>query len=66
MMPVFMNGQMYFTGVSNYNFNIQDNIACNKYLVNNNAYYCFSKQELNLTSYKSVKQFGNIIIYKRV
>lgn len=67
MMPIIMNGQMYYTGIDSYNFIPHDSVASNNYLVNNDAYYCFSIQQgLNLTSYKPIKQFGNIIIYKRV
>ena len=67
MMPIFNNGQRYYTGARDYSPNQQDNIETNNYLVNNSVYYYFSiLQELNLTSYKPIKQFGNIIIYKRV
>ena len=67
MMPIIMNGQMYYTGIESYNFSPQDSIASNNFLVNSDAYYCFFIQQgLNLTSYKPIKQFGNITIYKRV
>ena len=67
MMPIIMNDQMYYTGIDSSNFSPHDSIASNNFLVSNDAYYCFSIQQgLNLTSYKPLKQFGNIIIYKRV
>ena len=63
-MPIFKGGQMYYTG-TNHNSSQQDSIAANSYLVSNNVYYCFSTlQKLNLTSYKPIKQFGNLIIYQ--
>ena len=67
MMPVFMNGQSYSCGVKKFNLTPQDNHAYNQELNNNNAdyYFCF-RQGLNLTYYKPIKQFGNLIIYKRV
>lgn len=67
MMPIFKDGQMYYTGAKDYSPNQQDNIAADKYLISKNVQYCFSSlQRLNLTSYKPIKQFGNVIIYKRV
>lgn len=67
MMPIIMNGQMYYTGIDSSNFSPHDSIASNNFLVSNDAYYCFSTQQgLNLTSYKPIKRFGNVIIYKRV
>lgn len=67
MMPIFKSGQTYYTGAKDYSPDQQDCIETNNYLVNNSVYYYFSSlQELNLTSYKPIKQFGNIIIYKRV
>ncbi|WP_424355166.1 glycosyltransferase family 39 protein [Methanobacterium sp. MBAC-LM] len=67
MIPIFKEGQMYYTGTNDHNFNQQDSLAANNYLVRNNVYYCFSTlQKLNLTSYKPIKQFGKTIIYKRV
>lgn len=67
MMPIFKDGQKYYTGVKEYNLNQQDSNEFNNYLVSNNAYYYFSViQGLNLTSYIPIKQFGNIIIYKKI
>ena len=66
IMPVFMDGQSYTGGVKKFDLTPQDNIAYNKELDANNAsyYFCF-RQGLNLTHYKPVKQFGDLIIYKR-
>ena len=42
-------------------------VAINNYLITNGAdYYLCDIQGLNLNSYKSIKQFGNITIYKRI
>ncbi len=66
MMPVFMNGQSYSGGVKEFNLTPHDNIAYNHELDTNNAdYYFCIRRGLNLTYYKPVKQFGNLIIYKR-
>lgn len=67
MMPVFMNGQSYSGGVKEFNITSQDNIAYNKELDDNKAdYYLCVRQGLNLTHYRLIKRFGNVIIYKRV
>ena len=67
MMPTFKDGHVYYTGAKDYSSSQQDSIAADKYLVTNNAQYCFSSlQKPNLTSYKPVKQFGNVIIYQRI
>ncbi len=66
MMPVFMNGQSYSGGVKEFNLTHQDNMAYNQELDTNNADYYFSiRQGLNLTSYKPIKEFGNLIIYQK-
>ena len=42
-------------------------IAINNYLSSNGAdYYLCDIQGLNLSSYKSIKQFGNVTIYQRI
>ena len=42
-------------------------VAINNYLIANGAdYYLCDMQGLNLNSYKSIKQFGNITIYQRI
>ena len=66
MMPVFMDGQSYSGGVKKFDLTLQDNMAYNKELNDNNAdyYFCF-RQGVNLTYYKPIKQFGDLIIYKR-
>lgn len=67
MMPVFKDGQKYYTGVKDYTLNQQDSNEFNNYLIRNNAYYYFSViPGLNLTSYEPIKQFGNVIIYKKI
>lgn len=67
MMPVFMNGHSFSGGVKEFNLTPQDHITYNKELIENNAdYYFCIRQGLNLTSYKPIKQFGDVIIYKRV
>lgn len=66
MMSVFKDGQSYSGGVKDFNLTPQDNIAYNKELDNNNAYYYLCvRKGLNLTHYTAVKQFGNVTIYKR-
>ena len=63
--PVFKNNQT-FIGVNNDSFTQEDSNEFNNYLVTNNAdYYFCIRNGLNLTSYKPIKQFGNVIIYKR-
>jgi 4-amino-4-deoxy-L-arabinose transferase-like glycosyltransferase len=66
MMPIFKNNQIYSGGIKNSTFSPQDSIAFNNFLVNNNADYYFCVQQINLTSYKPIKQFGNLIIYKKI
>ena len=66
MMPVFMDGKSYSGGVKEFKITPQDNMAYNKELDDNNAdYYFCIRQGLNLTSYKPIKQFGSLIIYKK-
>ena len=67
MMPIFKDNQTFYCGVKNYSLSHEDSIQSNNYLRNNNAdYYFCTLPCLNLTSYKSIKQFGNVIIYKRI
>ncbi len=67
MMPIFNNNQTYNSGdLNNNTLSLQDNIACNNFLVQNNADYYFCVQQVNLTSYKPIKQFGNLIIYQKL
>ncbi|MBI5681015.1 MAG: glycosyltransferase family 39 protein [Methanobacterium sp.] len=66
-MPVFKDNQTYYGGVKEFNITTQDNIQYNKELDNNKADYYFSiRQGLNLTHYYSIKQFGKVIIYRRI
>lgn len=66
MMPIFKNNQTYVGGVKNSTFTTQDSIAFNNFLVFNNADYYFCVQNINLTSYKPIKQFGSLIIYEKI
>ena len=62
MMLEFQNNQ---TSIDLNNYT-PDSEACNNFLVKNNAEYYFSiTNGLNLSSYKPIKQFGKVIIYKR-
>ena len=64
--PIFKDNQTFANGVKNYTFNKEDNNEFSKYLVDNNAdYYLSVREGLNLTSYTPIKEFGNVIIYKR-
>jgi hypothetical protein len=70
--PVFKDNQTFIDGVKNNTFNQADSNQFNNYLVTNNAdYYFCIRPDLNLTSYKPIKEFNNditgpLIIYKRV
>ena len=65
--PGFKDNKVYSGGIDDNNFTQQDSNAYNSYLVENNVeYYLSIRQGLNLTSYKPIKQFGNLIIYKRI
>lgn len=66
IMFTIKDNQGYLGGVKNNTFTQQDILAYNKYLVDNNADYYFSSNNLNLTSYKPIKQFGSLIIYERI
>jgi 4-amino-4-deoxy-L-arabinose transferase-like glycosyltransferase len=67
MVPVFKDNQTFANGVKNYTFNQADSNEFNKYLVSNNADYYFSvRVGLNLTSYAPIKEFYNVIIYKKI
>lgn len=66
IMPAFKDNQSYVGGVKNITFTPQDSIAFNTYLVENNADYYFCDLDINLTSYKPIKQFGRLIIYQRI
>ena len=64
--PVFKDNQTFLVGVVDFNFNQTDSNEFNKYLVSNNAQYYFSvRKGLNLTSYTPIKEFGDLIIYKK-
>ena len=69
MVPVFKDNQSYsggVGGVKNQTFNQDDIMALNNYLKSNNPdYYLSVRQDFNLTSYKPVKQFGNLIVYEK-
>ncbi len=70
--PVFKDNQTFIDGVKYNTFNQADSNQFNNYLVTNNAdYYFCIRPDLNLTSYKPIKEFNNdivgpLIIYKRV
>ena len=67
MMPIFKNNQTYTGGeINNITFSPQDSVAFNNFLVQNNADYYFCIQQINLTSYKPIKQFDNLIIYQKI
>ena len=64
--PFFKGNQRFYNGVKNEDINIKDNAAFNSYLESNNVdYYFCVRKGLNLTHYKRIKQFGNVIIYER-
>ncbi len=64
--PVFKDNQTFLVGVVDFNFNQTDSNEFNQYLVSNNAQYYFSvRKGLNLTSYTPIKEFGDLIIYKK-
>ncbi|AEG18540.1 glycosyltransferase family 39 protein [Methanobacterium paludis] len=66
LMLIFKDNQSYSGGVKDYNFSPEDSKAFNQHLKNNNVdyYFCINKG-LNLTSYKTVKQFGYVVIYEK-
>lgn len=65
--PVFKGNESFFVGVINFSFDQADSDKFNNYLVTNNAdYYLSVRPGLNLTSYTPVKDFGSLIIYKRI
>jgi hypothetical protein len=66
IMPTFKNNQSYIGGVKNSTFTQQDSKAFNDYLVKNNADYYFCVFNINLTSFRPIKQFGSLIIYQRI
>ena len=64
--PVFKGNQTFLVGVIDFNFNQTDSNEFNQYLISNNAQYYFSvRRGLNLTSYTPIKEFGDLIIYKK-
>ena len=64
--PVFKGNDSFLVGVINFSFDQADSDKFNSYLLTNNAdYYLSVRTGLNLTSYVPVKEFGDIIIYKR-
>jgi hypothetical protein len=71
--PIFKNNETFgdVGAAKNNTFNQEDSNQFNNYLVNNNVdYYFCVRPGLNLTSYKSIKEFdnvlGNVVIYKRI
>ena len=66
MMPIFRDNQKFYCGVKDYSFNSNDNTAFNNYLDAENVdYYFCVRKGLNLTHYKPIKQFGDVVIYKK-
>ena len=64
--PVFKDNQVYYGGVKDNKLTQMDSNVYNKYLETNKAeYYLSVRQGLNLTSYKPIKEFGLVIIYKK-
>lgn len=64
--PVFKGNDSFLVGVIDFSFDQSDSYKFNNYLVSNNAdYYLSVRSGLNLTSYTPVKEFGDMIIYKR-
>ena len=67
MMPIFKDNQKFYCGVKHCSFNSNDNKAFNSYLDSNNVdYYFCVRKGLNLTGYKAIKQFNNLVLYERV
>ena len=67
MMPLFKDNQILYSRLKEYNLNNNDFRHYNQELVNNNAdYYFCIYTELNLTSYKEIKEFGKVVIYKKI
>ena len=65
MMPEFQDNKPNMN-LKDYKPNRQDMESDNSFLVENNAEYYFSiRNGLNLSSYTPIKQFRNVIIYKR-
>lgn len=65
--PGFKDNKVYYGGIKDNNFTLQDSNTYNDYLLKNDAeYYLSFHNGLNLTSYKPIKQFGYLIIYKKI
>ncbi len=65
-MPIFKDGNIYYQELNHYNVSTQDSIAFNNKLHQNNVdYYFCIRKGVNLTGYKPVKQFGDLIIYEK-
>lgn len=66
-MPQFKDNKTYYYSLKDYKPTRQDSEDANGFLVENSAEYYFSTVNgLNLTSFKPIKQFGIVIIYKRL
>jgi 4-amino-4-deoxy-L-arabinose transferase-like glycosyltransferase len=64
--PVFKDNQTFTNGVKDETFNQADSDQYNNFLITNNAdYYISLREGLNLKSYTSIKQMGDVTIYKR-
>jgi 4-amino-4-deoxy-L-arabinose transferase-like glycosyltransferase len=64
--PVFKDNQTFANGVKDETFNQADSDQYNNFLITNNAdYYISLREGLNLKSYTSIKQMGDVTIYKR-
>ena len=67
MVPIFEAYQILPDGTRDYYVSQADNNAFNNYLVSNNVDYFFCDiSGVNLTSYRPIKEFGNMIIYKKI
>lgn len=66
-MPLFNDNFSYYHEIENYTVDAQSNVEYNNMLNQNHVDYYFSVREgLNLTNYQPIKEFGNVIIYKRI
>ena len=64
--PVFKDNQTFTNGVKDETFNQADSDQYNNFLITNNAdYYISLREGLNLKYYTSIKQMGDVTIYKR-
>ncbi len=66
-MPIFKGEDKFYSGIKDYNITRLDIKKYDQELKNSNATYYFGvRKKLNLTSFEPIKEFGVVVLYKKM